>query len=168
VEPAQLHWKTPKLPFVPAPNTPKTRFWLENRVEPGQSGLNSRKWQKIMKSAWTASESGWRAAAPGLKSLHLLRAEPTDYSRTPLITRRYLGSPLTNSLMTKWSMSGVSLSFGPGGGPRYGHLYDTSGNPKKYVTEQWKKEIEGQNQYIKSAKTWKQQVFGPSWHGGVR
>jgi len=56
-----------------------------------------------MKSALTAAESGWRVAASGLKPLRLPRAQTTDCTRTPQ------GSPLTNSLMTKWSMSGVSL-----------------------------------------------------------
>jgi len=34
----------------------------------------------------------------------------TNCSRIPLIAQRHLGGPLTNSLMTRWSMNDVSLS----------------------------------------------------------
>jgi len=35
----------------------------------------------------------------------------TNCSRTPLIAKRYLGSPLTNSLKTKWSMGDGRVSL---------------------------------------------------------
>ena len=35
----------------------------------------------------------------------------TNCSRTPLIAKWYLGGPLTNSRMTKWSMDDMSLGW---------------------------------------------------------
>ena len=34
----------------------------------------------------------------------------TNYSRIPLIAKWYLGGPLTNFRMTKWSMDDMSLA----------------------------------------------------------
>ena len=40
----------------------------------------------------------------------LMSLKTTNYSRIPLIAKWYLGGPLTNSRMTKWSMDDMSLS----------------------------------------------------------
>jgi len=39
----------------------------------------------------------------------LVSLKTTNYSRIPLIAKWYLGGPLTNSRMTKWSMDDMSL-----------------------------------------------------------
>jgi len=50
--------KSPKLPFVPAPNTPKTRFSLENRVEPGQRGKRGKRGRKRRNTKGTRLKVG--------------------------------------------------------------------------------------------------------------